>query len=238
MDAIWSSYYLFFLFCFLERKVGSHENVGRPCSEGLFSWECICSPITSLQVPAYVMTRSEVKSLSRAWLFVTPWTVAYQVPLAMGCSRQEYWSGLPSPSPGDLPDPGIEPESPMLQVNSLLSKPSGKPLNYWDSLLNNFYVASFVIFRFIPHCWLPFPFLKPFSCSPPSPQDNIIVLKASIVTFPMTASSTPSLPFPCRLAEATYTPTAYSCPYAVLFFPPKAFAYAFFKIYFKKLFSS
>ena len=127
MDAIWSSYYLFFLFCFLERKVGSHENVGRPCSEGLFSWECICSPITSLQVPAYVMTRSEVKSLSRAWLFVTPWTVAYQVPLAMGCSRQEYWSGLPSPSPGDLPDPGIEPGSPALQADALPSEPPGKP---------------------------------------------------------------------------------------------------------------
>ena len=44
--------------------------------------------------------------------FVTPWTIACQVPLSMGCSRQEYWSGLPFPSPGDLPDPGIEPGSP------------------------------------------------------------------------------------------------------------------------------
>ena len=44
----------------------------------------------------------------------TPWTVAYQVPLSMGFSRQEYWSGLPSPSPGDLPNPGIEPRSPAL----------------------------------------------------------------------------------------------------------------------------
>ena len=50
-----------------------------------------------------------MKSLSRVRLFVTPWTVAYQVPPSMGFSRQEYWSGLPFPSPGDLPDPEIEP---------------------------------------------------------------------------------------------------------------------------------
>ena len=54
-------------------------------------------------------SESEVKSLSRVRLFVTSWTVAYQAPLSMGFSRQEYWSGLPCPSPGDLPDPGIEP---------------------------------------------------------------------------------------------------------------------------------
>jgi len=48
-------------------------------------------------------------------------TVAQQVPLAMGFSRQEYWSGLPFPSPGDLPDPGIEPRSPALQANYRLS---------------------------------------------------------------------------------------------------------------------
>ena len=56
----------------------------------------------------------EVKSLSRVWLFVTPWTVAYQVPPSMGFSMQEYWSGLPFPSPGELPNPGIEPGSPAL----------------------------------------------------------------------------------------------------------------------------
>ena len=52
-----------------------------------------------------------MKSLSCVRLFVTPWTVAHQVPLSMGFSRQGYWSGLPFPSPGDLPDPGIEPRS-------------------------------------------------------------------------------------------------------------------------------
>ena len=56
----------------------------------------------------------EVKSLSHVWLFETPWTVVYQAPRSMGFSRQEYWSGLPFPSPGDLPDPGIEPKSPAL----------------------------------------------------------------------------------------------------------------------------
>ena len=55
-----------------------------------------------------------VKTLSRVRLFATPWTIAYQVPPSMGFSRQEYWSGLPSPSLGDLPDPGIEPRSPTL----------------------------------------------------------------------------------------------------------------------------
>ena len=51
----------------------------------------------------------KVKSLDRVQLFVTQWTVAYQAPPSMGFSRQEYWSGLPFPSPGDLPNPGIEP---------------------------------------------------------------------------------------------------------------------------------
>ena len=56
----------------------------------------------------------------------TPWTVAYQAPPSMGSSRQEYWSGLPFPSPGDLPDPGVEPGSPALQADTLLSEPPGK----------------------------------------------------------------------------------------------------------------
>ena len=56
----------------------------------------------------------KVKSLSRAQLFATPWTAAYQAPLSTGFSRQEYRSGLPFPSPGDLPDPGIDPGSPEL----------------------------------------------------------------------------------------------------------------------------
>ena len=53
---------------------------------------------------------------------VTPWIASRQAPLSMGFSRQEYWSGLPFPSPGDLPDPGIEPGSPALQADSLLTE--------------------------------------------------------------------------------------------------------------------
>ena len=56
----------------------------------------------------------------------TPWTVAHQGPLSMGFSRQEYWSGLPFPSPGDLPNPGIKPRSPALQAGPLSSEPPEK----------------------------------------------------------------------------------------------------------------
>ena len=75
---------------------------------GLPRWCCVC----------YL--------LSRVQLFVTPWTVALQALSFMGFSRQEYWSGLPFPSPGDLPNPEIEPGSPTLQADSLQSKPPGK----------------------------------------------------------------------------------------------------------------
>ena len=67
----------------------------------------------------------KVKSLSPVQLFAITWTVAYLAPLSMGFSRQEYWSGLPFPSPGNLPDPGIEPGSPALQADTLTSEPPG-----------------------------------------------------------------------------------------------------------------
>ena len=63
----------------------------------------------------------KVKSPSRVRLFATPWTAASQAPPSMGFSRQEYWSGLPFPSPGDLPDSGIEPGSPTLQADAFLA---------------------------------------------------------------------------------------------------------------------
>ena len=65
----------------------------------------------------------KVKLLSRVRLFATPWTVAHQAPPFMGFSRQDCWSGLPFPSPGDLPDPGIEPRSPELEADALPSEP-------------------------------------------------------------------------------------------------------------------
>ena len=69
----------------------------------------------------------QMKSLSRVQLFATPWTVACQAPPSLGFSRQEYWSGLLFPSPGDLPNPGMNPGSPALQADSLSSEPPGKP---------------------------------------------------------------------------------------------------------------
>ena len=71
--------------------------------------------------------RKKMKLLNRVRLFAAPWTVAYQAPPSIEFSRQEYWSGLPFPSPGDLPNPGIEPGSPALQADTLSSEPPGKP---------------------------------------------------------------------------------------------------------------
>ena len=78
-----------------------------------------CSPIPSM----VIVTKVKVKSLSRVRLFATLWTVGYKAPPFMGFSRQEYWSGLPFPSSGDLPDPGTEPGSPTLQADALTSEP-------------------------------------------------------------------------------------------------------------------
>ena len=71
----------------------------------------------SVFFPAGVQRPICVKSLSHVQLFATPWTVAYQASPSMGFSRQEYWSGLPFPSPEDLPNPGIEPRPPALEAD-------------------------------------------------------------------------------------------------------------------------
>ena len=70
-----------------------------------------------------------VQELSHAQLFVSPGTEAHWTPLSMGFPRQKCWSGLPFPSPGDLPDPAIEPRSPELQADTLPSEPPGKLLS-------------------------------------------------------------------------------------------------------------
>ena len=69
----------------------------------------------------------KVKPLSHVRLFASPWTVAYQAPPSMGFSRQEYWSGLPLPSPGGLPNPEIQFGSPALQADAVPSEPPRKP---------------------------------------------------------------------------------------------------------------
>ena len=84
---------------------------------------------TLLKAFKYIIVKSEVKSLSHVQLLATPWTVAYQASLFMGFSRQEYWNGLPFPSPGDLPHPGIEPRPPASEADALTSEPPGKPSN-------------------------------------------------------------------------------------------------------------
>ena len=113
--------------CYLSKSIdcpvpwahGQRHHSYRRCSQKLRSWDML-----SQTLPVYLGTLESVfrylawgnkllmsvsmKSLSRVWLFATPWTVARQAPLSMGFSNQEYWSGLPFPSPGDLPNPGIE----------------------------------------------------------------------------------------------------------------------------------
>ena len=74
---------------------------------------------------------------SSVWLSVTLWTVAHQAPLSEGFSRQESWSGLPFPSPGYLPNPGIKPGSPTSQADALPSEPPGKPASEIAQLVKN-----------------------------------------------------------------------------------------------------
>ena len=85
-----------------------------------------------------------MKSLSHVRLFATPWTVAHQALPPRGFSRQEYCSGLPFPSPGDLPGPGIQPRSPALQADALTSEPPGKPKSFLILELGNIASESWV----------------------------------------------------------------------------------------------
>ena len=73
----------------------------------------------------FISVKVKGKLLSLVQLFATPWTVAYQASPSMGFSRQEYWSAVPLPSPGDLPNPGIKPGSPALEADALTSEPPG-----------------------------------------------------------------------------------------------------------------
>ena len=79
-----------------------------------------------MESPERESKAKQAKLLSCVQLLATPWTVAYNTPPPMGFSRQEYWSGLPFPSPEDLSNPGIKPMSPALQADSLAPEPPGK----------------------------------------------------------------------------------------------------------------
>ena len=98
-----------------------------------YSWGYSKTESASVTPPKLLLLSQWFQSLMCAFcvlchvsLFVTPWTLAHQVLLSIGYSRQEYWSGLPCPFLGHLPDPGMEPRSPALQVDSLPSEPPGK----------------------------------------------------------------------------------------------------------------
>ena len=93
----------------------------------------------------------KLKSLSRVWLFATPWTVAHQAPPSMGFSRQEYWSGLPFPS-GNLPNPGIELRSPAFQADALTSEPPGN-LDLYSYLFLKMRVKSLSCVRLFATSW-------------------------------------------------------------------------------------
>ena len=100
--------------------------------------------------PCYVLS-----SCSHVWLFVTPCTIAHQLPLSMGFSRQEYWSGLPFPSPGNLPDPGIEPTSPAFArrffTTEQLRKPCFGHTWYYFLELFSFYECLFLSLLLFNH---------------------------------------------------------------------------------------
>ena len=94
------------------------------------------------EIPINTLYVCVLSCFSHIQLFVTPWIIVHQVPLSMGFSRQEYWSGLLFLSPGDIPKPGIEPGSLTLQADSLLSELTGKPNKY---LSNDYYFKKYFI---------------------------------------------------------------------------------------------
>ena len=118
-----------------QKPLSATESMRAPCSHAevghTYVTESLCPMYTSQLVPVCLGASGRSNS-------ATPWTIARQVPLSMEFSRQEYWSGLPCPSPGDLPNPGIEPGSPALQADSLplshQESPAGRraySLNTW-----------------------------------------------------------------------------------------------------------
>ena len=113
----------------------------------------------------------------------TTWTVAHQAPLSKRFSRQEYWRGLPFPSPGDLPDPGIELTFPALQVDSLLSEPPGKSPQFSDIIKIPLLLGRKLIHHKYPYIpSLPLSFLPTLSRSSQEYQSELPVLYSS---FPL-----------------------------------------------------
>ena len=102
--------------------------IGKGVCQGYILLPCLFNLYAEhIMWKAGLKVKAKVQLLSRFRLFATTWTVAYQAPPSMGFSRQEYWSGVPLPPPGELPNPGIEPRSPALQADNLLHELPGKP---------------------------------------------------------------------------------------------------------------
>ena len=128
------------------------------------SWVAVFS-ITDVSCPFIHTSRSSYVYAQQMLLFScsviyncfgTPWTVAPQAPPSMGFSRQEYWSGVPLPSPGDLPDPGIEPRSPTLQAYALTSEPKLKAalrLGSWPIWLSHASISTALAPEWV--AWVP-----------------------------------------------------------------------------------
>ena len=126
-------------------------------------------------------------SLSRVWLFVTPRTVAHQVPLSLAFFRQESWSGLPCPPPGDLPDPGFQPASPVSPAKQVDSLPASPSLMYQirlDQISRSVMSASLRPHE-SQHARPPCPSLTPgvHSDSHPSSQWCHPAISSSVVPF-------------------------------------------------------
>ena len=119
----WWTFGLFLLFGYYNAAVNSHVQVS--------VWTCVFNCLDYIPrngwrfLYLYFTLHFVLSFFSLVWLFATPWTVACQASLSMGSFRQEYWNGLPLPSPGDLPNPGIEPTTLMSPVGSLPLAPPG-----------------------------------------------------------------------------------------------------------------
>ena len=133
-----------FIICRLFVDIFGHFKIG------LFVFLLLSCKVLCVFCEQFSYQKVKVKSLSHVWLFAIPWTVAHQAPPSMGFSKQEYWSGLPYASPGDLPDPGTEPGSPALQTDALPSEPPGKPslIRYWFANIFSHLWVVFSLFFF------------------------------------------------------------------------------------------
>ena len=116
--------YLKFTVCWVLPRKDLYESIRRPLLQGAYIMKV---SVLSVYMRYMYLSHSVVSDS-----FVTPWTLACQAPLSMGFSRQEYWSGLPSATPGDLPDSGIKPRSPASPAGRFFSTvPPGKPLKIY-----------------------------------------------------------------------------------------------------------